>query len=350
MGHTGLVYWIKRAETEVRTDSLSQLIVIVENLFYTVYSRVVLEMAAIELCAQFKMESRPLTNRHQFYLPDPDHMYRIFLAIKDVLDSPSMSEKLYEGVVHTYQESYIRRLLDKETDRGFNIEDMLGYRRFAMSIVNEKTGTFTQKWSALIPFFENIPAELMALISEKYFTVVPKIVLEGDMTALELPFIDIKTADFNLWEREIVKDHRQAALAKLEGKFVGELRREEGKSLLYLAKQHKCICAPVCRCSIECTNSPERLCPCSERQLRMMLAQNRKGPGRYNFASRANTTARVCFESLTFIQRNVRDGQLLQKLEEAIDLFEMEIMKERSPLSFGVEETSGHFAASTRSS
>lgn len=275
-------------------------------------------------------------------------MYRIFVAMKEVLDSPSMSDRLYETLVHTNLEGYIRRLVGKEVDRGYNIEDTLGYRRFAMNIV--KTSTFIQKWSPIIPFFEDIPAEMMAIISEKYFTVVPKAALEGDMTAVELPFLDVKTADFNLWEREIVKDHRMAALAKLEGKSLGELRRLEDKGLLYLAKQHKCICAQVCRCSHECTNSPEHFCPCSERQLRIMLAQNRKGPGRFNFALRTNTMARVCFENLALLQHSIRGEDLLKKLEEAMDLFEMEIMKERSPLSLGVERASGRFSTSPRNS
>lgn len=331
MASTGLVYWIKRAESDIRTNSLSQLIEITENLFYTLYSRVILEMAGIEIFAQFKMESRPLTNRHQLYLPDPDHMYRIFLTIKDVLDSSAICEDVNEAVVHAFQEGYIRRILRKENDKGFNIDDMLGYRRFAVSVVNDKTNQFTKKWNLLIPFFDSVPAALMALISEKYFAIVPKVVLEDDILTSELPFIDIKSADYGLWEKEIIKDHRMAALAKLEGKSLGDVRSKEANHLLHQVKQHKCICTSLCCCAHECTNDPERFCPCSERQLRVMLAQTRKGPGRFNFTTRANTMGRACFEGLTVLKRDIRENDLLLQLRGTIELFEMEITKERLP-------------------
>ncbi|KAJ5103908.1 hypothetical protein N7532_004437 [Penicillium argentinense] len=331
--YPGLAYWIKCAEAEVRTDSLETLIQIVENLYYVLYSRIILEMSAIELCAQFKMEPRPRSNGHQFYLPDPNHMYRVFLAMKDLLDSPNVCAQRHEAVEHRYQEDYIRRLWQKETNRGFNNDDLLGFRRFAMNIVNERTCEFTLKWTALLPFFSEIPAELLALISEKYFAMVPKAVPENDVPTTALPFIHMKAADYALWEKDIIKDHRIATLAKLEGESVGDERRKDPTChLLHLAKQRKCICHAICYCARECTYNVERACPCAERQLRVALSYYRKGPGRYKFEARVDTLGWACFQGLASLQRNVEDEEMTKELCRAMRLFESEITKERSPI------------------
>lgn len=324
------MYWIKRAEAEIRTGSLPNLIEIVENLFYAVYARTVLEMAAIELCVQFKTESRPRPECGKFYLPEPDHMYRIFLAIKDVLDSPTVCESLFEFVVDAYQDLHLRRLADTLVGTQFNLDDPLGYRRYVLEIVHETNSQFKQKWGALLPYFSNIPAELVIMISEKYCTVEPKVQLESDVPTDKLPFVDLKIAHFGMWAKELTEDYRLASLGRLEGKMLGEMRRDDGKSLLPLVQQHKCVCLPLCRCAGECTACPERHCPCSERQLRMMLARNRKGPGEIDFATRANTLARVSFERLAILRRNIRDGQLASQLNEVMEGFELEILKERS--------------------
>lgn len=291
-------------------------------------------MAGIELCAQYKLDSRPPSNRRQFYLPEPDCMYRILVMIKDVLDSSCVSERVHDATVHRYLGDYTRRLWRKEMDKGFNIDDLLGYRSFAKSIASDRSGEFIQKWITLVPLFYETPPELIVVISEKYFTIIPRVTVEGDIPTSDLPFIDLKPGNYALWEKGIIKDHRLAALARLEGKLLGELRRGQGKLLLLLVKQHKCVCMSYCRCAGECTGNPERACPCSERQLRIMLSRNRKGPGRFKFATRTNTMGRAFFESLTFLKRSARDEHLVTELRDATEVFEMEILKERSAMIF----------------
>lgn len=332
---SSLNYWIERAEAEIRTDSLSDLIELVENLFYTLYSRVQVEMAGIELCALFTMDPRPTTTHKQFNLPDPNHLYRIFLACKDVLDSPLVCETseaaIISGLVSQYQENHIRRLISKGSVKGFNQDDLLGYRRYAINIVSDRSSAYCKKWNQLIPFFDSIPSEVMVLISEKYFALISKEVPEADVPTSELGFVNLKAISPTQWEKEIILDHRMAALGKLEGKTVGEERREDDKvRLLNVVRSHKCICTSVCFCAHECTNDVERWCPCAERHLRIMLAKRRKGAGRFKFTTRANTLARACFQGLANLRRNVSDDQLLVEIQAAFEIFEMEIEKERS--------------------
>jgi hypothetical protein len=324
------LHWIERAEANIRTDSLSDLIEIVENLFYTLYARIVLEMAAMELCANFKTEPRQCLDRRKFYLPNPAHLYHIFVSIKDVLDSPAICEGLHESVLCAYQEIHLRNVADQNADKEYNLDDPIGYHRYVLEIVSDRNSRFVQKWATLLPFFSDIPAELMIAISENYLTVEPQVELQSDVPADQLPFNDLKTTQYNMWVKELTEDYRVASLASLEGRMLGEYRRDEGKPLLTLAKQHKCICISLCRCAGECTVCLELPCPCYERQLRILLAQNRRGPGEFDFATRANTLARALFEKLAFLKLSIRHDQLLSQLDEVMEGFELEILKERS--------------------
>ncbi|KAJ5584635.1 uncharacterized protein N7459_004435 [Penicillium hispanicum] len=328
---TGLMHWIKRAEMEVRTDSLAVLIEVVENLFYTLYARIVLEMSAIELCGLCKGPKRPLTTHEQFYLPDPHLLYRIFLTCKDFLDSPTVCEFIQQSVIAQYQEGYVRRVISKEADRNFSANDIFGYRRYALSIASDQSSEYCQKWQSLIAVFSEIPAETITVFAEKYFTLVPRIDIEEDIASCDLPFIDLKGIDPALWEKQIIQDHRLATLAKLESKSIGDERIEDPKyRLLSIVKHRKCICTSICFCARECTNDVERPCPCAERQLRIQLAKRRKGPGLYNFTTRTNTLARACFQGLASVKPDLDDDRLAQEVEHIFTVFDLEIQNERS--------------------
>jgi hypothetical protein len=324
------LYWIKRAEAEVRTGELAVLIEIVENLFYALYSRVIIEMAGIELCALFKVELRPAAGSRQFHLPDPNHMYRIFLACKDNLDNYNVCELLREEIVHKWQEVFLRRLAKKEIENGFNPDDLLGYRQFARNVVSDPRSAYVTKWCFLVPFFPSIPKEILIIMSEKWFTIVPKATLPDDVPSSQLPFIDLKRADPKQWEKEIIQDYQLASLGKLEGRSIGDERRDDPKiRLLNLAKCRKCICASTCLCAKECTHYVESACPCSERYVRLMTARLSKGPGRFDFSTRANTAARACWEGLARLRWDVSDEAFLLEWSEAFAVFELEIQKER---------------------
>lgn len=334
----GLLLWIKRAEVEIRTDSLATLIEVVENLFYVLYSRLVMEMASIELCALFKMEARPMTTRLKFVLPEPNHLYRILLACKDFLDSPVICEVVQKDLVSQYQQNYIHRITLKHSEK-VPLDDILGFRRFAVNIVSDRTSIYYQKWNTLITIFDSIPADIMAVLAEKYLTVVPRIVPEDDVPFSELPFVRLQVINPVLWAKETILDHRIATLAKLQGRSVGEERREDGRfRLLSLAKQQKCICISVCSCAYDCTYNVERQCPCAEAQLRLMLARRRRGTGPSDFAMRATTLGRVCFEGLANLKRNVSEDELELEISNMFEIFELEIQKERSSVPAPVSD------------
>jgi hypothetical protein len=324
------LYWIKRAEAEVRTGDLAVLIQIVENLFYALYSRVIIEMAGIELCALFKVELQPPAGSRKIRLPDPDHMYRIFLACKDNLDNHNVCEMLQEAIVHRWQEIFLRRLAKTEIENGLNPDDLPGYRQFARNVLSDPYSAYVAKWCYLVPFFPSISKKILIGMSEKWFTVLPKAALPDDVPSSQLPFIDLKRCDPKQWAKELIQDYRMASLGKLEGRSIGDERRDDPKiRLLNLAKCRKCICASTCLCARECTHYVESPCPCSERYVRLMAARLSKSPGRFDFSTRANTAARACWEGLARLLRDVSDEDILLEWSEAFAVFELEIQKER---------------------
>ena len=335
----GLTYWTKRAEDEIRTDQLATLIDIVEHLFYTLYARLQIEMAAIELCSLIRRGERPVSTHFKFVLPNNDHLYRIFTACKDFLDSPMICGNpraaIISGLVVEFQECHIYSLGCKDIAQGID-EDPMGYRKHAQTILSEWSSLYRKKWNGLIPFFDTIPVELMAVLCEKYFTVVPKKEPELDIPLSELGLVDLKTVDPARWEKKIILDHRLSALSMLEGKSIGEMRRDDPKASIFsLSKTHKCICNQVCFCAEACTrhDGVEHWCPCAERHFRIMTARRRSSTGRAPFGIRANTLSWVCFQGLAGLQECVPERQLLLEVFEMFNIFDMEIQKQRSGLT-----------------
>lgn len=328
---TGLLFWIKRAEAEIRTDSLGTLIEIVENLYYVLYSRLVLELANIELSSLFEITTRPWTAYHEFVLPASDHLYRILVAFKDILDAPSMCEAIRTDLVTYYQESYIHRMATHDSVKEDVLDDILGFRRYAVSVISDKNSAYFVKWNSLIPFFDSISPKLLAILAEKYLTHTPKFLLEYDIPLSKLPFAYNRKLDLAAWERERQFDHRIATLAKLEGRVVGEERRDDYRlGLLTLVKQEKCICISICSCALACTYDVERPCPCSERHLRIMLARRRQDTGTSDFMTRANTLGRAFFEGLAVLNPDTKARHLSTELRFAFENFQLEIQKERA--------------------
>ncbi|KAJ5280510.1 hypothetical protein N7478_005882 [Penicillium angulare] len=330
---TGLMYWIEQAENQVRTDSLADLIEITENLFYAISARVDFEMAAVELCSLFNIPLRPTRIRdNKFFMPEPSHLYRLLLAIKIFLEHPSICENREEDLVTRFQEEYVRVLICKNSRLGaFIADDLLGFRRHIFSIASNPTSAFCQKWLARIPIFLEIPPQTITLLAEKYCRYIPKAWPVMDTPLAELPFANLAMIDPARRQKDIVESHRIGTLARLESKSIGEARREyQTFRLLHLVKHCACICESSCFCAVDCTILVHRLCPCAERQLRTLIALNRKTTGRFDFVTRVNTLAAVGFQGLATLRYDVSEDRILLELIDIWNLIGTEIQKERS--------------------
>ncbi|KAL4967968.1 uncharacterized protein BDV14DRAFT_207030 [Aspergillus stella-maris] len=330
-GPDGIVAHMKRAEELVISNSITDLVDNTESLYYALYARLIMEIAGADLCASFTLEFRRLPIKSAFILPEPSQLCKILFVCKQTLDTTTMCVNLNKDLVTEHQKLYIRRTTDKLLKTGFILDDLIGYREHALGVVNNKSSDFYRKWSKSSVLYQMPPGNVLALQSEKYLSLTPKLAVQQAVPALNLPFIEPSTVPAEIWHREIILDHRQATLAKLEGKCVGEARRDEGRRrLLDFVRERKCICRSVCICSLECTQQVERCCPCAERMLSLMVAQRRNSVGPLPFGPRCSALAKAAFQGIASVRSDADDQELSMEIDRAILIFTEEIRKQRS--------------------
>lgn len=123
---------------------------------------------------------------------------------------------------------------------------------------------------------------------------------------MHLLFVGPETVGAAVWERGIIKAHRAQALAKLEGKTIGQIRREEDNfNVLHYVQEQKCVCIGSCTCAENCTNSPERKCPCAPRWMRGLMSQSLAQ--RLNYQAYSKLVGAIVEEALEAMKRNAKE-------------------------------------------
>ncbi|KAL4999244.1 hypothetical protein BDV10DRAFT_193708 [Aspergillus recurvatus] len=328
----GILAHLKRAEELVASNSITDLIDNTESLYYALYARLIMEIAAADLCASFTLEVRRLATNSAFILPEPSQLCKILFMCKQALDGSTICVNLNKELVRQHQLDYIRRTADKIQDAGFVLDDLIGYRQHAIRVVSDKLSDFCRKWGKVTVLYEMPPGDVLALQSEKYLSLSPKSAVQQVVPLLRLPFIEPDTIPPVIRERDVIMDNRQATLAKLEGKCVGEARRTEGRRrLIDLVRERKCICRSVCICAHDCTQDVERYCPCSERLLSLMVAKRRNSVGPLPFGPRCSALAKAIFHGIASVRPDADDMELTAEIDRAIMIFVEEVRKQRIP-------------------
>ncbi|KAF4175032.1 hypothetical protein CNMCM8694_009337 [Aspergillus lentulus] len=332
----GILARLKDAEAVVNTDSLVELIEVTEKLYYSLYARLVMEIANVELCSHFDLNLRRMLIKETFTLPETSHLRDIFITFKDVLDAPEICSGLDYDLVKQHQDSIIRHATDKLAITGFSAHDLIGYRISTLKIVSDDTHPFVLKWRGLVYLYQMPGVETITVMSEMYLTIMPKVTATDDFPTTELPFIDRDSIQPEIWQRENVLDNRQATLAKLEGRSVGDIRRDDGRRrLLDFVKEKKCICRSFCSCAADCTMDVVLACPCSERILCIVQAKRHEAAGAQDFGPRCGSLARAFFEGLAMVSREVAHYELVTELHRAMRLFEEVVGKQRQVAATG---------------
>ncbi|RMJ25688.1 hypothetical protein PHISP_03419 [Aspergillus sp. HF37] len=326
---SGIALHIKRAEEVVTSNSAVVLIETVEGLYYSLQARLITEMASVELCSSFTLDVHHLRIKDTFTLPHPRQLYNIFLSFKETLDSPTVCCALDSQTLREHEESFILRSIEKVAQSAFTTDDFLGYRRFIMGVMADKSSSFNRKWTGLSHVYQMPPPDVLLDHSEKYLSIVPKATDQYDVPASELPYVDLTTIDSDEWNQEMISSHRSATLAQLERKSVGEIRREDRRrTVMGYVREKRCVCFSACVCAMECTNTVERQCPCAERMLRMLLALGRQVPGNKPLGLRCASLARAAFEGLALNKGNT-ESELAAEIDRAIMAFENEVWVQR---------------------
>ncbi|KAL2868689.1 uncharacterized protein BJX67DRAFT_371101 [Aspergillus lucknowensis] len=333
---------LKHAEDLVTSNSIINLIENTENLYYALYARLIMEIAAVDLCASFAMGFRRPEDSRSFQLPEPRELCKILLVCKQILDDDDMCVDLNGDLIKQHQCEFICRKVDKVRAEGFVLDDLIGYRCRALAIVEEELSDFRQEWSKAAEVYQIPPAEVLTLQSERYLAWTPRWdVVNQAVPALNLPFIDPHTIPPDIWQDEVILNDRQLTLAKLEGKCIGEIRRrDDRRRLLDFVRSRRCICRSLCRCAWECTQDIEHPCPCSERMLSLMVAKRRKNAGPLPFGARCSVLAKAIFEGVGSLRPDANDTVLCAEMDRALLAFAGEIRKQRS----AAMSTNGHGA------
>jgi hypothetical protein len=326
----------------MESDTLVSLILAVEDLYYVLYARLAIEVGNVQLCTSFDLDIRGMSGKDVVLLPDPERLLDILAACKKFVDSPRICQVLNEEIIKQHQEKFmqenIQRYRDSEDNNATGInwqvvenDDELGYRRHIREMINDPDSEF-QKWKGLNPVFKMAPNEILAFLSEKYLSATPREVSTGVNTpSSALPFVDPTNMDPFIWETKTIRAHRQATLAILESRCVGEVRREQDKEgtgthLMDYVKEKKCICFNTCSCAHDCTYDVERPCPCAERMMRALQLEESD----QSLGQQCTILAEVIFEGLVAMKKEATMDDMCRDLLLGIELFYKEVWKKRS--------------------
>lgn len=324
-----LPFHIKLAEEIVTSNSANVLIGVVENLYYALYTKLIIEIANVDLCSRFERGSCPAINL-RFTLPIPQQVYKILMGFKDALDSPVVCSALNKRILRGHQQEFLQyasvRYAGMESEN-----DMYGYRRFTMGVVTDSASRFREKWTALSEMYKMPPGGVLTVLSQRYLSHLPKITAPYDIPGSELPFIDLESLAEDEWEKRRRAAHHDSTMAILVSSCIGAVRRDEAKrTLIDFVKEKKCVCQSRCKCAVECTYHPERFCPCAEYTMRILLSQERGTPGNTAFGLRCASLARAVFDGLSVLRTDLTNTDIAAEVERAIQLFSNEVRVQRN--------------------
>ncbi|GKZ79061.1 hypothetical protein AnigIFM56816_002932 [Aspergillus niger] len=325
----GLMVCIRDVEDAIASTKIAPLVECVEKLYHALYARLVMELVVVDLCSCFKIEVSRVSSHNNFMLPEPRHLYNIFLACKQVLDSSTVCRFFNKDFVQNYQATFIHRAVTKLNSMPFVMDDLIGYRRFALGIIDNPDSPFRQRWAGSGLIYHMPPPRVLIVHSEKYMSFTPRQTYQFMIPQQPLPFIQRHNADPTFMENARTSDHRQAALAMLEGKTVGDLRNEGTiQQLIEYAKRRKCVCQSSCSCGQDCTQEPDRLCPCAEWNMILLLTQVNANRGALGLRDRCTVLSKAVFQELASIREDIDVFVIGLALNRAIGIFGEEIQKE----------------------
>ncbi|GLB03674.1 hypothetical protein AtubIFM57258_008916 [Aspergillus tubingensis] len=325
----GLMVCIRDAEDAIASKKIAPLVECVEKLYHALYARLMMELVMVDLCSCFSIEVTRVSSHNNFMLPEPRHLYNIFLTCKQILDSPTVCKIFNKESVRNYQATLVHRAVTKVNSMPFALDDLIGYRRFTLGIIDNLDSSFRQKWAGSGLIYHMPPPKVLIVHSERYMSFTPRNTYQFMIPQQPLPFIQRHNVDPAFTERARTSDHRQAALAMLEGKTVGVLRNQGTmQQLIEYAKRRKCVCQSACSCGQDCTQDPDRLCPCAEWNMILLLSQVNANRGTLGIRDRCTVLSKAVFQELSSIREDVDVFVIGLALNRAVRIFGEEMQKE----------------------
>lgn len=236
-------------------------------------------------------------------LPEPMFMLDLFNTFKRILESDEVCKALDKSIKEHIGAPYIHELADHHATELFNKEpEVFQYYEKVRAVLQPEEPIPSH---GLHGVCRMVPETIFAVVGEKYskeflpayFVTRAERVYRGsvldikgiDSKDVERPdytaftqedreFVEPEDVGDEIWEWHNVLAHRARALAKLEGKSIGEVRRDENDSphaLMQFVRERRCICTSQCSCAVACTDDPVRFCPHAEKQMVVVCSKQR---------------------------------------------------------------------------
>lgn len=338
--------------------SIPDVVGAIEDLYYVLYARVIAELGNIYACkGNHTDEDDPPAPRPND-LPEPMFMLDMFNTFKRVLESEEVCKTLDKAIVKCFRQPYINQAIDEHATEIFNKEpEVFQYYEKVRAVLQPEEPVPSH---GLHVVCRVVPDAIFAVVGEKYsnmrlpaYYVTPAERVyrasiipfdpEEDLPHYDYTAFSDKDREFvgpdeigdDTWERHTILSHRAGSLAKLEGKSIGEVRRDDDDTpvaLMQYVKERRCICTSQCSCAKTCTNDPERFCPHAPKQMTVLCS---KQPLE-NITEICDMMAEIGVTRLFKIKDTYRqqDDMMDETVLDAVDRFKFVLMEHRNVMQY----------------
>ncbi|KAH8700694.1 hypothetical protein BGW36DRAFT_293123 [Talaromyces proteolyticus] len=334
MPTAGMLNFIDKAEVLLRNGSVIDFVFTIEDLYSSLYARLEVEIALLHFCAMFGINDGKAWRRTDPTLPEPGHLYTIMTACQQVLTDKSVCSTFDDHLVKYHQRRFVEEMTRKYQVDGTLPPDSTGYRAHADEIIQDAGSLAFRHWCKIFPEMRFLPIGILAFLSEKYVSIYPRPLSQNSQMKINISFGNIEPENKSAWDKDMIRAHRLCTLAQIEGKSVGELRREEEPSnVLRYASERKCVCLEICTCSRLCTKFASTLCPCSFRWVRgIMIHRPEYDIGYYD---KSTIMGELTYESLAALQRDKPEDVVRRELYGGINVIREEMIKHHMAFQTG---------------
>lgn len=322
-----ILAYVEKAEKEFEKGSVIDFIFAIEDLYSCLYARLDIEIGLIHFGSSFVTNGQKRRSKGQPQLPEPDHIYSILAMCKAALEDESICSAFDDRMNSYHQCYYVAEMTRRYRVQGNLPFDHTGFRAHIYETIEGPRSHAFRHWCQIYPVLGRLDVDILALLSEKYICMYPRTNLKYGHTASSAAGPYDCTEKVASWAENMKCAHRMCALARIEGKAVGQLRREENSfNILRYASEEKCICLDVCSCSRLCTRSGNTRCPCSARWIRGFHLYQPDYEA--TFREKSTVMGELTYESLVALKRDLPEQLIYRELLAGISIIREEMIKQ----------------------
>ncbi|GAM37867.1 hypothetical protein TCE0_033r08151 [Talaromyces pinophilus] len=323
-----ILAYVEKGEQELENGSVIDFIFAIEDLYSCLYARLDIEIGLIHFCSSFAGNGQKRRSKTQPQLPEPEHIYSILAMCKSALEDPSVCSAFDDRMVSYHQNYYVAEMTRRYRMHGTLPLDHTGFRAHVYETINDPRSHTFRHWCQIYPVLGHLHIDILTFLSEKYIPMYPRTSHKYGYTTFSAPGPYDSAENVAAWAENMKCAHRMCALARIEGKAIGQLRREEnGFNIVRYASEQKCICLDVCSCSRLCTRSGNTRCPCSGRWMRGFHLYQPDYEA--TFREKGTVMGELTYESLATLKRDLPEYLVQRELLAGINIIREEMIKQR---------------------